>query len=412
MQKKMNLGGLLGQAQKMATNGDTQKNGDPTEDKIKAAKLQLQMSQDYKKLNKKDFKTKYASINPDDKKLLGIKDDEDLNSLMNDLKDGAGVFIEGEEGLQNDINKYTKQYETIKSNKIKQEQEQEQERVKQEQLFNTSKTDLENYNKLKGTIKDKYKYDVNSNIKPVNTLDAYRKGVVNEAEERIKTRKDVKVPGQPKNTMTCISGTCTLAANQGVDFSKMAGAKGQGVRDEKGRVIPTQNAAFLQNLDLTGYEEIPIDQRQPGDFIQYDDESGKPVHMEAYLGKEYNDQRKEMQDRMFNNYSLTNDTNPELRAGESFRTFKNGSDYMINGKLGHKTDRAFRLKQDAADAAYAKLHPEYGEQLAAKKSFESSDDFKNYTELNNKIESLKKTNPDLYKKLTTTPTENTTTVKN
>jgi hypothetical protein len=70
-----------------------------------------------------------------------------------------------------------------------------------------------------------------------------------------------------------------------------------------------------------------------------------------------------------------------------------------------------RLKPEAAEAAYIKLHPEYAQQLEGQKSFESSEDFKNYTAANEKIEALKTSNPDLYKKLTTTTTETTTNAK-
>lgn len=411
MQKKINLGGILGQAQKMATNGNTSQNGDPIEDKIKAAKLKIQMLQDFNKLGKKGFAEKYAGITDEEKKLIGYGKGYNITEITEDFKNSSADWGD-EKTISASLPELEKKYETQKAEKLKQEETQKAEKLKQEQEYNTYKTDIDNLNKLKSTVKEKYKYDINSNVKPVNTLDAYRQGVIKEAEERIATGADVKVPGQPKNTMTCISGTCTLAANQGVDFSKMAGAQGQGVRDDKGRIIPTQNAAFLKNLDLTGYEEIPIDQRQPGDFIQYDDESGKPVHMEAYLGKEFNEDANLMEDRLFNNYSLTNETNPELRKGESFRTFKNGADYKTGGtEIGHKSNRAFRLKQDAADAAYSKLHPEYAEQVKNKKSFESSEDFKSYTALNDKIEGLKTSNPDLYKRLTTTATETTTNAK-
>lgn len=415
MKKQMNLGGLLGQAQKMATGENTQKNGDPTEDAIKAAKLKIQMLQDFKNLGKKGFAEKYAGITDEQKKIIGYGKGYTIQEITEDFK-GASKDWGDEKTISASIPDLEKKYEAekiVKGKKLEEEAlqktKQDAEKLKQDQEFNTYKTDIDNLNKLKGDVKTKYKYDMSQ--QPVNTMEAYRKGFISEAEERIKNRKDVKVPGQPNNEMTCISGVCTLAANQGVDFSKMAGA-GQGLRDEKGRIIPAQNKAFLDNLDKTGYEEIPIDQIQPSDLVQYDSDEGRPVHMEAYLGKEYDPSRKVTANRLFNNYDLTNAEEGDDRIGESFRIFNpDGSDTNLDKEVLHKKHRAFRIKQETADAAYAKLHPEYAEQLAGKKNFESSEDFKNYTALNDKIEALKTSNPDLYKRLTTTATETTTNAK-
>lgn len=404
----MNLGGLLGQAQKMATSENTQKNGDPTEDAIKAAKLKIQMLQDFKKLGKQGFAEKYAGITDEQKKYIGYGKGYTIQEITEDFKSASKDWGD-EKTISATLPELEKKYETQKAERLKQEETQKAEKLKQEQEFNTYKTDIDNFNKLKSTVKEKYKYDTDQ--KPVDFRQAYNEGVIKEANERIKTKNDVKVPGMPDEKNTCISGTCTLAANQGVSFNKMSGNK-----DSQGRVIPINNQLFYNQLANSGYEEIPYEQRAPGDFVQYDDESGKKEHMEILLDRN----QKTGVDRNYNNYSLSNYNKPGesfKTPGESFRKLvkkPDGTIEAVNTEAGFDpfpNSRILRIKDETAKAAYLKLHPEYAQQLEGQKAFETSDDFKSYTALNDKIEALKKSNPDLYKKLTTTTTETTTDAK-
>jgi hypothetical protein len=375
---------------------DLLKNEDPIQSKMSAEKLRLQISQDAKKLNKSDFAKKYSSLSESDKKMLNVsKEDnvQDIYKTANDFWD--------EKAIQNKITGYQGLYEKQQTEKVTLQKAQEAEKAKQQELYNTSKGYIDQYNSLKGSIQNKYKY--NPDEKMADPMQAYREGVIKEAEERIKNKKDVKVPGNPNDENTCISGTCTLAANQGVDFSKLIG-KGLAIKDKEGRPIPVQNKAFYDNLDKTGYTEVQKDQIQPGDFVQYDDvKTGNPLHMEMFLGKEKLDNGKEY-NKLFNNYSLSN-YNDEEDAGQSYREFKQDNTvYNPEGEKSFSNMRVLRIKPETAEAAYIKLHPEYATQLQGKKSFESSEDYKNYTDLSNKVENLKKTNPDLYAKITSDQT--------
>lgn len=386
----LNKGGLTEQAEKLT------KDGDPITDRISAEKLRLQIAKDSKSLNKNDFEKKYSSLTELQKKSLNLSKEDtakDIFQTANDFWDEKAITnkITGFESLS------TKQ----QAEKVALQKAQEVEKTKQQELYNTSKGYVDQYNKLKETAKTKYGYDPNQAL--ADPIKSYREGIIKEAEERIKNKKDVKVPGNPDNENTCISGVCTLAANQGVDFSKLMG-KGLAIKDKEGRPIPIQNKAFYENLDKTGYSEVSKDQIQPGDFVQYDDNKGVPDHMEIYMGKTKSNDNKEY-NRLFNNYSLSNYNN-EPNAGQSYREFKSDNTvYNTQGEKGFDNMRVLRINPETAEAAYIKSHPEYAKQIEGKKSFESSEDYKNYSDLSNKIETLKKTNPELYSKISVSSIE-------
>ena len=153
MKNLLNKGGLKQQAEKLI------KDGDPIEDKILAEKLKLQIWQDSKKLNKKEFEKKYSSLTELQKKSLNIsKDDnaQDIYQTANDFWD--------EKAIQNNISRYQSVFDKEKLDKLK-----------QQELYNASKNDINEFNKLKNIIKEKYKYSPGDKI--ADPIQEYRKGV-------------------------------------------------------------------------------------------------------------------------------------------------------------------------------------------------------------------------------------------
>ena len=343
------------------------------DDKEKSFTEKQQILADAKRLKKKDFLEKYKNITPAQYKNYGIPGKVDLEELHN-----RATNEWSSDQINKDLGKYKTQKEKI---------------AKDEEALNTQSGPISDYIKgysgslkqnesLKKTIKEKYKHDVDNPFKEITPEDARNeiyKGITTEAENRIKNKNDVRVPGSPDEKNTCISGTCTLAANQGVDFSKIPGRI-----DAQGRNIPINNESFYNNLKDSGYAEIPYDQRMPGDFVQYD-EDGKKEHMEVLLNKN----AKNGADRNFNNYSLSNYKTEQFNTpGESFRKLEKTPDGKLqatNLEAGFdpfSNSRVLRLTDEAAMKAYNKKHPEYALTLNEfkknKQAYESSPEAKQY----------------------------------
>lgn len=369
---------------KKTLTGKQQLNGGPDpEAEFKKRELQLQVTQDVKNMKKKDFYEKYKNLSADELKSTGAilytpkaGDKEALDDLYEHFR-----YVSDEE--YNDLARAR--------DKAKNEIEQ----------YGKSASEAANYIKnysgpykqalaIKQAAQQKYNYDIEGKS-PEITPDIARqeiyRGMVEEGQNRIKTKTDVKVPGDEKEKATCISGTCTLAANQGVDFSKMTGRK-----DEKGRNIPINNALFYQELDKSPYEIIPYEKRMPGDFVQYEENrDGKlvPAHMEMYLSK---NKYVPTADVLWNNYSLTNykdDIDPGISNRAFIKDPKTGNLVAESQGGAFENARVLRLKDADALAAYAKTHPEYASTIEnyrkGKQQFESSQEGKDYSAIQQQL---------------------------
>lgn len=135
--------------------------------------------------------------------------------------------------------------------------------------------------------------------------------MVADAEYRIEKGKEgaISVYGNPKNENTCAAGVCTIAADAGVDFSKMTGNINTGLAtDPNGRKIPQYNPLIESQIGRAGFVEVGKDDKpQPGDFVQfYQPDEGSdmkqliPKHLEFVMGEQ------DGNFVTFNNYGLFN----------------------------------------------------------------------------------------------------------
>ena len=133
-----------------------------------------------------------------------------------------------------------------------------------------------------------------------------------DAESRIGKGKEGGIPvyGNSQNENTCAAGVCTIAADAGIDFSKMTGNLNTGLAtDSKGRKIPQYNPLIERQIGKAGFVEIGKDEKpMKGDFVQYyqADESSSmktlvPKHLEFVLDEE------DGKFVTFNNYGLYNE---------------------------------------------------------------------------------------------------------
>jgi hypothetical protein len=354
--------------------------GTGDEDKeIARLKKQRQVAEDRTKLSKSEFVKKYSG-------------------LGNDFSKGAGYDGYSAKDLYDTFEGDTiEDYDTKIKNRTTglEKQATERQRVQEQEAANrkeydTAMSDLES--RKKG-ISEKYKYNVDEKFQPVDYRQEYVKGVTSEAEQRIKNKQPIRLRGAKatdKDQMTCAKGVCTLAANQGVDFSKFEGGEGTYEIDEKGRKIPVQNKGFREKLASTGYEEIPYSQRQPGDIASFQF-GGKDytTHMEMVLNPKGN------LTRYFNNYELANDPDA-TESGTSYRTLSptaEGPGRNLSPDENVQNAFVYRLKPEAAKQAYLNKNPEYASKLQAFEAAQAAPEYKDYQQSLAKAEELKKKYP-------------------
>jgi hypothetical protein len=326
---------------------------DYLKEKLAAQQEALQMAQDAQSMKKKDWEAKYQSILSNQDK---IKSFSGISSY-DDFKSNVPTFTSRIKNYSKDLKNFEGQVA------------QEQELINQSQEPSSY---IKNYLNQYNTIEDirkaastKYGYNPSQQLDPVQFVS---NNMVKEANERINTNKGFPLYQDPTNEMTCINGVCSIAADQGVDFSKFPRGEGTGVRqDAQGRWIPQYNPTFSQNYEKAGYRILdPNEAPQPGDVSQYY-EGQRPHHAEIVLSRD------DKKINTFNNYQLTN-----YGKGLSTREFDPNQDSKYDVKDQSDT-KYYRLTPQAAESAAMK-NPEYSKLAEGKKKFESSDENKQYQE--------------------------------
>lgn len=371
----------------------------PYSKRVEIANRRKAIIKDRKTLNKKQFLEKYKSYTEKDFKELNIPGAKNYNvdTLYEETND---IWDENKENK--DIEKFTG---LVK----KQEEEEKALDIKSQNIaagYKSYMTESQKAKQLKEEIQKKYPNAIDKPFQPVNYQQEYETGIINDAKKQIQSNVGITLPSDPnkqnphkEEQMTCITGVCTLANQQGVSFDAMKNTGGVQYDATRKAYIPVSNASFRANLDKTGYEEVPLDQRKPSDFIQYVAPSHQ--HMEIMLN---NDKNNVM--TSFNNYGLSNygtggykqDPN-DPSPGESERQIKKNSEgkwveYNRNPETGvwqegFQEVHAYRPKKETYEAAYINKHPEYAQQLKMQQEFENSDQAKAYKELNSKLGSSK-----------------------
>lgn len=333
-------------------------------DKVSVLNKQKQMTIDAKNLSFEEWNKKWGNMDAEDTKAF----------FPGQVYEGKGtykMFQEFDPAVYDKrISTETKRLESARK---------EDERLNSEaaQKAGFLKAYIQNQSDLERIYKEapsKFGYDPNEDLDPVAYVKA---GMMREAEERIKNKQGIGLTGDPKNEMVCIKGVCTLAANQGVDFSKAFSDPKykEGVDiDEKGRVIPQFNPFFAEAYEKAGFQKLPKGEKpKPGDFAQYYYE-GKPKHMEMVLSDKGDGFE------TFNNYDLYNTYVTQLleEDGGAGRTRRFYQGNTPNVGAYEQTDY-YRISPETAAAALAS-NPEYSKKLAGKKAYETSEDKKRYEE--------------------------------
>lgn len=351
---------------------------------ITKLKKKAQLSKDARTLNKKQFEEKYGKLSKEDRKSLDIPESYSTKDISDVFKDYDDDFY---------TQKISSTEKGIKQKQERQAQEETQRKereVKEQAERKEYEGTMSGLDQRRKAIQEKYGYNPDEKFKPVDYHQEYVKGVTSEAERRIKEKNPVRLKGyDPKDTdqMTCAKGVCTLAANQGVDFSKF---EGNFEIDEQGRKIPVQNASFREKLATTGYEEIPYSQRKPGDIASFQF-GGKnaPSHMEMVLGASGN------MTRFFNNYELANEPNaPE--SGTSQRLIMptpEGPGRNLSEDENVQNAFVYRLKPEVAKQAYLKKNPEYAKKLESWEKLQAAPEYQEYQQSLSKADDLKKKYP-------------------
>jgi hypothetical protein len=246
-------------------------------------------------------------------------------------------------------------------------------------FFKQTSADAKTINQLSGVAKEKYGFDPNDKASPNEII---ARGMVSEANQRIQNKDGIPLWYDVKNENTCINGVCTIAANQGVDFSSLKGRDPNTLKNTKGQYIPVQNASFLANLESSGYEPIPAGEfPKSGDFAQYFKAEGnmgelRPHHAEIVLNSK--DAQGGVNLETFNNYQLTN-TGEGLSKRSVSKTPQGG---FTEG--GWDDVRFYRLKPEVAEKALQK-NPGYIKSQQGKSQYMASPEFKQLQETQGRL---------------------------
>lgn len=242
--------------------------------------------------------------------------------------------------------------------------------------------------KIRSQAKEKFGYEIGSEIPDPRYV--VNKAMAEEARSRIQNKEGIPLWYDKRNANTCINGVCTVASNQGMDFSSMAGRDPNTLKNLQGQYIPVQNKSFLANLEFSGYEPIPKGEMpMEGDVAQYFESTGSlgelvPKHAEIVL-KTKAKPNGEFDIETFNNYQLTG-------TGEGLSQRSIG---VSNGNYygdGWADVRFYRPTKEAAAKAVQRKHPQVQAQIEGKNKFEQSDLSKKYNEYQKTISEIESKN--------------------
>lgn len=355
-------------------------------DEARKAKLekQKQLVVDAQTLSFDEWQKKYMALPAAEKKLLNIDDSmiADRGSYKS-FKDTDAKFFDTQ--LTNLDKKLGREKAAAdKAAALKAQQEKEDQELTAaatpiSNFFKQTSADAKAISQLSTVAKEKYGFDPNDKATPNEII---ARGMVSEANQRIQNREGIPLWYDVKNENTCINGVCTIAANQGVDFSGLKGRDPNALKNPKGQYIPVQNASFLANLDASGYEPIPKGEApKPGDFAQYFKAEGdmkelRPHHAEIVLNAMDNQGAVNLE--TFNNYQLTN-----TGSGLSSRSVSKTPEGGFTGG-GWDDVRFYRLKPEVAEKALTK-NPGYIKSQEGKKQYETSPEFKQLQETQGRL---------------------------
>ena len=357
---------------------------DTPKDRVSVLRYRKQMAEDARKLGPKEFEKKYGSMDAEDRKAFLPNSKMDIASTFDYFKNQDPATLD--KLITNEEKRI--QIRTAESDKITQQAMQIAPQIKQ------MVQGYANMNKIKGDAAKNFGYNIGENVDPVQIVN---EGMVAEANRRIRDGEGISLSQDPKNDMTCIAGVCTLAANQGVDFSKLQGMPGV-VKDKQGRSIPQYNPTFTSAISKTGYQELPKGEKpRQGDIVQYFKAKGNtrelvPKHMELVTSGAFKmgapgAQREDYE--TFNNYALYSDQLYDLEtegAGREKRPLNTNPDGTFTSG-GWDQVRFYRLTPEAAEKAVRSKNPDAAKKLEGKRMFEQSDMAKAYQEAQQMFES-------------------------
>lgn len=355
-------------------------------DDAKKAKLekQKQLVIDAQSLSFDDWKKKYSALSAAEKRVLQIDDSMIADrSSFKSFQDTDASFFDAQLGnIDKKLGREKAAAEkaaALKAQQEKEDQELSASATPISNFFKQRSADAKTINQLSTVSKDKYGFDPNDKSTPSEII---ARGMVSEANQRIQNKDGIPLWYDVKNENTCINGVCTIAANQGVDFSGLKGRDPNTLKNNQGQYIPLQNKSFLANLGSSGYEPIPKGENpKPGDFAQYFKSDGPmkelvPHHAEIVLdGKDDNGA---VNLQTFNNYQLTNAGN-----GLSSRTVSKTPEGGFTGG-GWDDVRFYRLKPEVAEKALTK-NPGYIKSQQGKQQYESSAEAKQLKETQGRL---------------------------
>jgi hypothetical protein len=326
------------------------------EEKLAVYQKGQEMVKDAQSMGRKDWENKYKDVLSDQAKLdvLGGF------SAYKDFKNNEGLYDSRINSVKSTINRKAVNQQLS------------------EKAMGASsyiKDYLNNYSSLdeiKKNAATTYGYTPEQEIDPVKFVS---NKMADEARYRIKINKGFPLYQDPTSKMTCINGVCTIAADQGVDFSALPQNEGSGVRqDAQGRWIPQYNPTFSKNYQKAGYRLLDVNETPAeGDIVQYYNKN-TPIHAELVLSA--NDKKI----NTFNNYDLTG-------GGSGFYTRNfDPSQEPYNAEKWTDT-RYYRLTPEAAEKAAMK-NPAYTNLLEGKTKFESSEENKKFQDLNKSIQNV------------------------
>jgi len=345
---------------------------------------QKQLVVDAQTLSFDEWKKKYSALSAAEKRALQIDDSmiADRGSFKS-FQDTDVSFFDTQLGnLDKKLGREKAAAEkaaALKAQQEKEDQELTAAATPISNFFKQTSADAKTINQLSGVAKEKYGFDPNDKATPNEII---ARGMVSEANQRIQNKEGIPLWYDVKNENTCINGVCTIASNQGVDFSGLKGRDPNTLKNTKGQYIPVQNASFLANLESSGYEPIPAGETpKPGDFAQYFKAEGsmnelRPHHAEIVLGSKDNNGAVNLE--TFNNYQLTG-----TGEGLSNRSISKTPQGGFTGG-GWDDVRFYRLKPEVAEKALQK-NPGYIKSQEGRKQYEASPEFKQLQETQGRL---------------------------
>lgn len=354
---------------------------DAKKDKLEKQK---QLVVDAQTLSFDEWKKKYSALSAAEKRVLQINDSmiADRGSFKSFQDTNVSFFdtqlsnLDKKLGLEKAA---AEKAAALKAQQEKEDQELTAAATPISNFFKQTSADAKTINQLSGVAKEKYGFDPNDKATPNEII---ARGMVSEANQRIQSKEGIPLWYDVKNENTCINGVCTIAANQGVDFSSLKGRDPNTLKNTKGQYIPVQNASFLANLESSGYEPIPAGEfPKPGDFAQYFKAEGnmgelRPHHAEIVLNSK--DAQGGVNLETFNNYQLTN-TGEGLSKRSVSKTPQGG---FTEG--GWDDVRFYRLKPEVAEKALQK-NPGYIKSQQGKSQYMASPEFKQLQETQGRL---------------------------